>query len=89
LFSLVSPKSGRQNEVVFIPKKVAGRLREYIRSKNMDPEERIFPIGYTGARQIVKKAGKKIRIEISPMISGDMLQHMQAGPGHQLKMSAK
>jgi len=28
---LVSPKSGRQNEVVFIPKKVAGRLREYIR----------------------------------------------------------
>ena len=74
---------------VFIPKKVAGRLRKYIRSKNMDPKERIFPIGYTGARQTVKKTGKKIRIEISPMISGDMLQHMHAGPGHQLKLSAK
>ena len=27
---LVSPKSGRQNEVVFIPKKVADRLKDYI-----------------------------------------------------------
>ncbi|MGM0656919.1 MAG: tyrosine-type recombinase/integrase, partial [Thermodesulfobacteriota bacterium] len=54
---LVSPKSGRQNEVVYIPKKVAARLREYIRSKNLSSEERIFHIGYTGARQIVKKAG--------------------------------
>ena len=63
---LISPKSGRQNEVVYIPKKVASRLREYIRSKVMEPEERVFPIGYTGARQIVKKAGRKIGIEISP-----------------------
>jgi len=63
---LVSPKSGRQNEVVYIPKKVAARLREYIRAKEMAPEERIFPLGYTGARQIVKKAGRKIGLEISP-----------------------
>jgi integrase len=59
---LVSPKSGRQN----IPKKVAARIREYIRSKEMAPEERIFPLGYTGASQIVKKAGRKIGLEISP-----------------------
>ncbi len=32
---LISPKSGRQNEVVFIPKKVADRLREYVRSKKV------------------------------------------------------
>jgi len=63
---LVSPKSGRQNEVVYIPKKVAARLREYIRAKEMAPEERICPLGYTGARQIVKKAGRKIGLEISP-----------------------
>src|SRR6056297_1007950 len=63
---LVSPKCGRQNEVVYIPKKVAARLREYIRAKEMAPEERIFPLGYTGARQIVKKAGRKIGLEISP-----------------------
>jgi len=63
---LINPKSGRQHEVVFIPKKVADRLREYIRSKNIGAEERIFPLGYTGARQIVKKAGRKIGVEISP-----------------------
>ena len=32
----------------------------------MAPEERILPIGYTGARQIVKRAGGKINLEISP-----------------------
>ena len=40
---IVDPKSGRQSEVVFIPKKVADRLREYIRSENMDPKQRVFP----------------------------------------------
>ena len=59
---LVNPKSGRQNEVVYIPKKAASRLREYIRSKVMEPEARVFSLGYTRARQIVKKAGRKIGI---------------------------
>jgi integrase len=63
---LLNPKSGRQNEVVFIPKKVADRLKDYIRSKNIVDDERIFPLGYTGARQIVKKAGRKIGVEIRP-----------------------
>jgi integrase/recombinase XerD len=63
---LINPKSGRQNEVVFIPKKVADRLREYIRLKNITADEKIFPIGYTRARQVVKKAGRKIGVEISP-----------------------
>ena len=63
---LINPKSGRQNEVVFIPKKVADRLKDDIRSKNITDDERIFPLGYTGARQIVKKAGRKIGVEISP-----------------------
>ena len=63
---LNSPKSGRENEVVFIPKKVAGRLRDYIRSKNITPDERIFPLGYSGARLIVKKAGRMIGVELAP-----------------------
>jgi len=63
---LLNPKSGRQNEVVYIPKKVADRLKEYIRSNNISANERIFPLGYTRARQIVKKAGRKIGVEISP-----------------------
>ena len=30
------PKSGREAEVVFIPQKVADRLKEYIRKKELD-----------------------------------------------------
>ncbi|MCF8106983.1 MAG: site-specific integrase, partial [Desulfohalobiaceae bacterium] len=60
------PKSGRQSEVVFIPKKVAERLREYIRTKSMEPDDRIFPIGYTGARAAVKKAGLLVGVDLHP-----------------------
>jgi len=52
---LKSPKSGRQSEVVFIPKKVADRLREYIRANGFKGDQQIFPMGYTGAREIVKR----------------------------------
>lgn len=52
---LQSPKSGRQSEVVFILKKVADRLREYISANGFEGDQRIFPMGYTGARGIVKR----------------------------------
>jgi len=50
-----NPKSGLQSEVVFIPKKVSDRLKDYIRSKEIRPDQRIFKIGYTAAREIVKR----------------------------------
>jgi len=52
-----NPKSGRQTEVVYIPQKVADRLKTYIQSENLDLEQRVFQLGYTGARAVVKKAG--------------------------------
>jgi len=61
-----NPKSGRQSEVVFIPKKVSDRLKDYIRSKEIRPDRRIFKIGYTAAREIVKKAGRRIGVEMNP-----------------------
>lgn len=61
-----TPKSGRESEVVFIPKKVAERLKDYIRSKSMGSDQHIFPIGYTGARAIVKKAGSIVGIDLNP-----------------------
>lgn len=64
--SLISPKSGRQNEIVFIPQKVSVRLREYIREKGLESSQRIFPIGYTGAREMVRKAGKLADVELRP-----------------------
>lgn len=61
-----SPKSGRQSEVVFIPKKVAERLQDYIRTRGIDVKDRIFPMGYTGARAIVKKSGQTVGIDLCP-----------------------
>jgi integrase len=60
------PKSGKEQEVIFIPQKVADRLKEYIRAKQINSGERIFPICYEGARAIVKKAGKMVDIHLRP-----------------------
>ncbi len=62
---LREPKSGREQEVVFIPQKVAERLKAYIRESGIPLEDRIFPIGYATARVIVRKAGKRGGIRLS------------------------
>ncbi len=60
------PKSGKEAEVVFLPQKVADRLRRYIREKEIDSEARIFPITYAAARLVVKKAGDMLGLNIRP-----------------------
>jgi len=37
------PKSGKETELVFIPQKVADRLKEYIRDKELDLMRGFFP----------------------------------------------
>jgi len=54
---LHSPKSGREMEIVFIPKKVSIRLLYYVRDNCISSNQRIFPITYAGARKIVVKIG--------------------------------
>ena len=63
---LQEPKSGREHEIVFIPQKVADRLREYALEVCKSPDDRIFPISYEGARVIVAKAGKLVGIKLRP-----------------------
>ena len=60
------PKSGKEQEVVFIPQKVADRLREYARQNCKNPNDRIFPITYEAARIIVLKAGNMVGIYLRP-----------------------
>ena len=60
------PKSGREMEVVFIPQKLADRLRDYIRENDIATSQRIFPLSYPAATLIVKKAGAMVEINISP-----------------------
>ena len=64
--TLRDPKSGGQEEVVFIPQKVAHRLWEYIREKGIGPEDRLFPITYGAARIMVRKAGRRVGAELRP-----------------------
>lgn len=61
---LREPKSGKEVEVVFIPKKVAERLRDYIRQQQIGPDKRIFPITYPAAWSVVHKAGKMVGIHL-------------------------
>ena len=60
------PKSGKEHETIFIPQKVAERLREYIRAEKIRSHEKIFPICYEAARSIVRKAGKIVNIHLRP-----------------------
>jgi integrase/recombinase XerD len=53
-------------EAVFLPQKVADRLRKYIREKEIDSGVWIFPITYAAARLVVKKAGDMLGINIRP-----------------------
>ncbi len=48
--TLRSPKSGKEREIVFIPQKVADRLREYVASKGIKSDQRVFLISYTSGR---------------------------------------
>ncbi|GAB6906481.1 hypothetical protein JCM12296A_23160 [Desulfosarcina cetonica] len=59
---LEAPKSGKEQEIVFIPQKVAERLRDYALQLCKKPEDRIFPISYEAARVIVMKVGKLVKL---------------------------
>jgi integrase len=63
---LRDPKSGRENEIVFIPKRVAERLKEYARSTCKNSDDLLFPISYEAARFIVAKAGSLVNIKLRP-----------------------
>ena len=63
---LKEPKSGKEQEIIFIPQKVADRLKAYVRENNISGRERIFPIGYEATRVMVKKAGELAGIYLRP-----------------------
>jgi len=69
---LQDPKSGKELEAVYIPKKVAERLKEYLRDRDLRPNQRIFPFGYSRARDIVLTAGKLVNIRLR---SHDLRRH--------------
>jgi integrase/recombinase XerD len=64
--TLRDPKSGREQEFIFIPQRLADRLKDYIREKGVQPHQRIFPICYEAAREMVAKTGSVVGIHLKP-----------------------
>ena len=48
--TLRDPKSGREHEFIFIPHRLADRLKDYIQEKGILSHQRIFPICYGTSR---------------------------------------
>jgi len=63
---LRSPKSGKEHELVYIPQKLAERLKEYMTTRKIEPGKRIFPITYVAARAMVRKSGNMVGISLKP-----------------------
>lgn len=61
---LITPKSGNEYEVAFLPEGVTERLNVYITQNNIQPDEKIFPFTYSCARSIVRKAGRLVGIHL-------------------------
>jgi len=64
--TLRRPKSGRDEESAFMPETLAGRMKEYVESQDILPDQRIFPICYSTARSMVKRLGDKMDMKIRP-----------------------
>ena len=63
---LKEPKSGKEFEFVFIPQKVADRLKEFAKKTCESSQSKIFPITYETARVMVKKSGAIVGIKLRP-----------------------
>jgi integrase/recombinase XerD len=63
---LKEPKSGKDEEMAFMPEQVAKRLLEFVNSEKLTPEDKIFPICYSTARSMIKNYGVKLHVKIAP-----------------------
>ena len=61
-----NPKSGKPDEVVYVPRKLFERLREYVRENNIHSFEPIFSVSYVSAWSMVKRAGGVVGVKLRP-----------------------
>jgi integrase len=66
IITLREPKSGKEAEMSYMPENVSRKLAEYIKEKDMNAEDRIFPICYSTARSLVKRLGAKLNVRVAP-----------------------
>ncbi len=65
-FIIQDPKSGKESEVVYIPRKLQDRLKSYVRDKDVELSKKIFPISYNIAWKMVKNSGKLVGVALRP-----------------------
>ena len=63
---LREPKSGKEAEVAYMPEPIAKRLEEYVRTQNLGPDDRLFPVSYSTVRSLIKSLGSQLKISIRP-----------------------
>ena len=63
---LQNPKSGKPDEVVYIPRKLFERLKHYVREHNIHSFESIFTVSYVSAWSMVRRAGELVGIKLRP-----------------------
>ncbi len=60
------PKSGKDEELAFMPEHISVRLAEYIASQKLSPSDRVFPVCYSTVWNLVTGLGMKLNVSISP-----------------------
>jgi integrase/recombinase XerD len=63
---LREPKSGKETEVAYMPEPIAKRLEEYVRTQNLGPDDRLFPVSYSKVRSMIKELGAQLKMSIRP-----------------------
>ncbi len=63
---ILDPKSGKESEAVYIPRKLQDRLKIYVKDKEIKLPKNIFPISYNTAWKMVKNAGKLVDVVLRP-----------------------
>ncbi len=63
---LRTPKSGRDEESAFMPETLASRLKAYLETRSLLPNDRLFPICYSTARSFIKRLGERANVKIRP-----------------------
>jgi len=61
-----APKSGRESEVVYLPRKLLQRLNDYVKDNEISSTQKIFPISYVAVWAMVKKAGEMVGVKLRP-----------------------
>jgi len=49
-----------------ISEAIAKQLQDYVKQRNLAPEDRLFPICYSTARGIIRRLGSKLNLAITP-----------------------